>query len=129
MPMRETAELQATPPRAPRPSPRRLDELAPAELRVLELMAEGHSNSSIAEQLVISCRTVESHINHIFLKLDLRWAEGYDRRVAAVLIYLEESEPGLEDSSPGSTERGPSAINTAETLRWRPWSRPTSSLA
>jgi DNA-binding NarL/FixJ family response regulator len=68
----------------------RLERLAPAELRVLELMAEGLSNCAIAERLVVSLRTVECHISHILLKLDLRWDTVRDKRVAAVLIYLDE---------------------------------------
>jgi DNA-binding NarL/FixJ family response regulator len=69
----------------------RLDRLAPAELRVLELMADGLSNRAIAERLVVSLRTVECHISHILLKLDLRWQSARDKRVAAVLIYLDET--------------------------------------
>jgi DNA-binding NarL/FixJ family response regulator len=72
----------------------RLDRLAPAELRVLELMADGLSNGAIAEQLVVSLRTVECHISHILLKLDLRWQRARDKRVAAVLIYLDEQRLG-----------------------------------
>jgi DNA-binding NarL/FixJ family response regulator len=92
MPMRETAELQATPPRAPRPSPRRLDELAPAELRVLELMAEGHSNIGIAKRLVVTEHAVVKHIGSVLRKLDLpAGAEGH-RRVLAVLAYLRAGD-------------------------------------
>ena len=65
-----------------------LDVLTPREREVLGLMAEGRSNSGIAEQLVVTERAVEKHVTNIFSKLDLP-ASGEDhRRVLAVLAYL-----------------------------------------
>ena len=68
-----------------------LEELTERERQVLALMAEGHSNEGIGERLVLSPRTVETHIRQIFLKLDLRDAPAYHRRVVAVLTFLRSS--------------------------------------
>ena len=65
-----------------------LQELTEREREVLALMAEGHSNDGIGERLFLSQRTVETHIRQIFLKLGLREAPAYHRRVVAVLTYL-----------------------------------------
>jgi DNA-binding NarL/FixJ family response regulator len=65
-----------------------LDTLTPRELEILGLIAEGRSNSAIAEALVITKRAVERHINAIFWKLDLGESEDVSRRVKAVLVYL-----------------------------------------
>jgi len=51
-------------------------------------VAQGLSNRAIAERLVVTARTVETHIGQIFLKLGLREEGGEHRRVAAVLTYL-----------------------------------------
>jgi DNA-binding NarL/FixJ family response regulator len=71
----------------------RIEELTEREREVLALVAEGHSNRAIAERLVVTQKTVETHIGQIFLKLGLREAQGEDRRVAAVLAYLHASQP------------------------------------
>jgi DNA-binding NarL/FixJ family response regulator len=68
-----------------------LDELTEREREVLALIAEGLSNNAIGERLYLSLKTVEAHISQIFLKLDLRHAEGQHRRVLAVLAYLRAS--------------------------------------
>jgi DNA-binding NarL/FixJ family response regulator len=67
-----------------------LAELTPRERDVIELMAEGRSNSGIAEALVISEGAVEKHISGIFGKLALPAASTDHRRVLAVLKYLED---------------------------------------
>ena len=72
----------------------RIEELTEREREVLALVAEGRSNRAIAERLVVTQKTVETHIGQIFLKLGLRAVEGEDRRVAAVLTYLRASRPG-----------------------------------
>jgi DNA-binding NarL/FixJ family response regulator len=67
------------------------DPLAPLtdrEREVLALMAEGRSNSAIAERLTVSGKTVESHIANIFDKLGLHGAQDDHRRVLAVLAAL-----------------------------------------
>ena len=66
----------------------RLDQLTPREVEILGMIAEGKSNSAIAESLVITKRAVERHINSIFWKLDLGNSEDVSRRVKAVLVYL-----------------------------------------
>jgi DNA-binding NarL/FixJ family response regulator len=68
-----------------------LDVLTEREREVLALIAEGLSNKTIGERLYLSPKTVEAHISQIFLKLDLRYAEGQHRRVLAVLAYLRAS--------------------------------------
>ena len=65
-----------------------LDELTPREREVLGLMAEGLSNRGICEKLVISPKTVETHVNSIFGKLGLMPEPDEHRRVLAVLAFL-----------------------------------------
>jgi DNA-binding NarL/FixJ family response regulator len=67
-----------------------LAELTPRELEVLSELAQGKSNHAIADQLVLSKRAVEKHINAIFLKLNLTQDEDVSRRVKAALIYLSQ---------------------------------------
>jgi DNA-binding NarL/FixJ family response regulator len=67
--------------------------LSERERQVLSLMAQGHSNAGICEQLVLSPRTVEAHIGHIFAKLNLTDSADYHRRVRAVLMYLRPNQP------------------------------------
>jgi serine/threonine-protein kinase len=62
--------------------------LSSREREVLDLMAQGHSNPGIAAKLVLSTKTIESHVRQIFAKLDLREAPDQDRRVLAVLRFL-----------------------------------------
>jgi DNA-binding NarL/FixJ family response regulator len=64
-------------------------------------MAEGRSNSAIADHLVVSERAVEKHISNIFSKLGLPPSDSDHRRVLAVLAYL------------GSLSRAPTHV------RWR----------
>ena len=65
-----------------------VSQLTPREREVLELMAEGRSNSGIAERLVITERAVEKHVTSIFAKLRLPAASEDHRRVLAVLAFL-----------------------------------------
>lgn len=69
-----------------------LAELSPRELEILGEIAQGKSNARIAEDLVLTKRAVEKHINAIFLKLGLSYAEDVSRRVKAALIYLAEQD-------------------------------------
>ncbi|RAX24107.1 DNA-binding response regulator [Actinomyces sp. Z5] len=64
-----------------------LTRLTPREQEVLALMAEGLSNSQVAERLVVSDGAVAKHVANIFAKLDLPPEEG-NRRVRAVLTWL-----------------------------------------
>jgi DNA-binding NarL/FixJ family response regulator len=66
-----------------------LARLTPRERSVLETLAQGYTNTAIAEKLHISMSTVEKNLNTIFDKLELAHASGYNRRILAVLRYLE----------------------------------------
>jgi DNA-binding NarL/FixJ family response regulator len=70
-----------------------LAELTHRELEILSEIAQGKSNQAIAEELVLTKRAVEKHINAIFLKLGLSRAEDVSRRVKAALIYLSQRPP------------------------------------
>jgi DNA-binding NarL/FixJ family response regulator len=66
-----------------------LQRLTPREREVLGLMAEGRSNAAIASRLFVTEKAVSKHTNSIFSKLDLRASEDDNRRVLAVLAYLD----------------------------------------
>lgn len=66
-----------------------LDELTPRESEVLALMAQGKTNTAIANELVITDAAVAKHINRIFAKLDLGDDTAH-KRVQAVLTYLRQ---------------------------------------
>ena len=71
---------------------RRRDPLAgltAREREVLALMAEGRSNASVADALVVSLGAVEKHTQRIFAKLGLHADEAAHRRVQAVVRYLQ----------------------------------------
>lgn len=72
-----------------RRGPALVDRLTRRENEVLALMAEGRSNAAIAQGLVISAGAVEKHVANIFSKLDLPASDSDNRRVLAVLRYLE----------------------------------------
>src|SRR3989475_146943 len=88
--------------RIPQPAPpKQLDDLTERELDVFRLIARGHSNAEIGQELYISDTTVKTHITHILQKLDLR-----DRVQVVVLAY----ETGLFDRgarSPGDRDEQP----------------------
>jgi DNA-binding NarL/FixJ family response regulator len=65
-------------------------ELTPREVEILALIARSHSNQAIADELVLTKRAVEKHINAIFMKLNLSDAHDVSRRVKAALIYLSD---------------------------------------
>ncbi|HEY0806471.1 MAG TPA: response regulator transcription factor [Pseudonocardiaceae bacterium] len=71
-----------------RPNP--VDGLSPRERDVLELMAQGMTNTAIANRLVVSDGAIEKHIGNIFAKLGLEPRSEEHRRVRAVLAYLEQ---------------------------------------
>ncbi|MFE5033272.1 response regulator [Streptomyces sp. NPDC056683] len=68
---------------------RPLGGLTPRELEVLELMAQGRSNVAIAGQLVVTERAIAKHTSNIFTKLGLEVSDDDNRRVLAVLAYLD----------------------------------------
>jgi DNA-binding NarL/FixJ family response regulator len=65
-----------------------LARLSAREREVLELMAEGRSNSAIAQRLFVTEKAVSKHSTSIFAKLDLTPSDDDNRRVLAVLAYL-----------------------------------------
>ena len=65
-----------------------LAALTPREREVLGLMAEGRSNAAIAGRLFVTEKAVSKHTNNIFAKLGLPPSEDDNRRVLAVLAYL-----------------------------------------
>lgn len=74
----------------------RVSQLSAREREILSAMAEGKSNSAIAETLFLTKRAVEKHISAIFVKLglvDSDESHAVSRRVAAVLMYLSDSAP------------------------------------
>jgi DNA-binding NarL/FixJ family response regulator len=70
-----------------------LAELTTREREVLAEIAQGKSNSAIAESLVLTKRAVEKHINAIFMKLGLAGADDVSKRVKAALMFLSDTEP------------------------------------
>jgi DNA-binding NarL/FixJ family response regulator len=75
---------------ANRAAPSDLDRLTPRELEVLGEMAQGKSNAAVAAALVLSERAIEKHTNSIFSKLGLSEERDLNRRVSAVLVYLQK---------------------------------------
>ena len=67
-----------------------LSRLTPREAEVLAEMAQGKSNTAIAESLVLTKRAVEKHINSIFMKLGLAASDDVSKRVKATLLFLAE---------------------------------------
>lgn len=65
-----------------------LDKLSEREREVLELMAEGLTNTAIAQRLFLSERTVEGHVRHVLIKLNIPESDEANRRVLAVLTLL-----------------------------------------
>ncbi len=69
-----------------------LAALSEREREVLALMAEGLNNPAIARRLVVSERTIEGHVRHLLLKLNLAESDDGHRRVLAVLTYLRRND-------------------------------------
>jgi DNA-binding NarL/FixJ family response regulator len=70
----------------------RLADLTKREHEVLELMAEGLTNAGIAKRLYLSERTVEAHVRHVLVKLNIPEREDAHRRVLAVLARLSATQ-------------------------------------
>jgi DNA-binding NarL/FixJ family response regulator len=69
-----------------------LSELSARERDVLECVAEGKSNTGIAETLSISVASVEKHVTSIFSKLGLNERTDHHRRVLAAILYLRNAQ-------------------------------------
>jgi DNA-binding NarL/FixJ family response regulator len=80
----------------------RLAGLSARELQVLHLLAQGLTDRGICDRLVLSLRTVASHIQHIFTKLAIPGGENDNRRVHAVLTYLNNA--GTRSGAPQLAE-------------------------
>jgi DNA-binding NarL/FixJ family response regulator len=72
-----------------------MSDLTPREREVLSEIAQGKSNTAIAESLVLTKRAVEKHINSIFLKLNLSEAHDVSKRVKATLMFLSAQHAGV----------------------------------
>ena len=70
-----------------------LAALTDRERTVLELMAEGLTNTGIAKRLHLSERTIEAHVRHLLTKLNMPDSEDDHRRVHAVLTHLSATQP------------------------------------
>ena len=70
-----------------------LNDLTAREREVLAEIAHGKSNTAIATDLFLTKRAVEKHINSIFLKLGLAYAEDVSKRVKATLMFLADVTP------------------------------------
>jgi len=90
---------------ARRASPSPLDDLSSREREVLALVAEGLSNAATAKRLFLTKRSVEGHINSIFLKLALPDEVAVSRRVAAALVFLAATSPSARATGPAATRR------------------------
>lgn len=83
--------------------PSALGPLSIRELDVLAEMAGGYANNEIARHLAVSKKAVERHVTSIFRKLRVPDAQRFDRRVAAVLAYLQASgELASQHGYPGT---------------------------
>ena len=81
----------------------RLARLTKREQEILSLLAEGRSNRSIADALALSAKTVEGAISVIFSKLELEEDARDNRRVLAVLAYLDGRPAAASAAQPRPT--------------------------
>ncbi|WP_093801168.1 response regulator transcription factor [Streptomyces sp. Wb2n-11] len=76
-----------------------MGHLTPREREVMELMAQGRSNAAIADRLVVTERAIAKHTSNIFGKLGLPVSDDDNRRVLAVLAYLDRGGNGNGNGS------------------------------
>ena len=74
--------------------------LTPREREVLALAAQGLTDGAIAQRLYLTRRTVETHLGHVFAKLDLPAGSSHNRRVHAVRRYLDAPQEPLANGQP-----------------------------
>jgi DNA-binding NarL/FixJ family response regulator len=86
----------------------RLSGLSARELEVLHLLAQGLTDRGICDQLVLSPKTVASHVRHIFAKLAIPGSDHDNRRVHAVLVYLND----ITAPPPGRKQRPAKTTDT-----------------
>ena len=86
---RATRELLATGETARKRTDETRGDLTPHEARIARMARDGASNQDIATQLFVSRKTVETHVRSILAKLDLQADAGENRRVHAVLAFLQ----------------------------------------
>jgi DNA-binding NarL/FixJ family response regulator len=79
--------------------------LPPRELEVLDLMAQGCSNTGIAARLYLSGKTVEWYIHRIFEALGVPQGADYNRRVCAVLSYLAAGDSARSSQPEAELDR------------------------
>ena len=85
---------------------------------MLAEIAQGKSNSAIAESLVLTKRAVEKHINAIFMKLGLAQADDVSKRVKATLIFLVADRRPLARLWAPRGGHTPPASHRQAPLRW-----------
>jgi DNA-binding NarL/FixJ family response regulator len=87
--------------------------LSSRELEIVDFVAQGLTNREIAQRLIISSRTVESHVDHIKAKL------GFNRRTRIVAWVLERAnnDKAGGEANPESTDDGAASV-TSELPRW-----------
>jgi DNA-binding NarL/FixJ family response regulator len=84
-----------------------LEDLTPREREVLALIAQGKTDRGIAEELVVTRKTIEAHVRSILAKLDLPADGSENRRVHAVLAFLRHT--GRRDARSAEPLAGSSA--------------------
>jgi DNA-binding NarL/FixJ family response regulator len=89
--------------RQPHTKPSPVARLTERETEVLREMATGKNNAAVARALFLSERAVEKHINAVFAKLGLSEEADVNRRVMAVLTFLDSGEPDATRPDPRTT--------------------------
>ncbi|MBV9680760.1 MAG: helix-turn-helix transcriptional regulator [Solirubrobacterales bacterium] len=105
---RAQAELLATGARPRRLARSGVEALTPSERRIARLAADGLSTPEIAQQLFVTVNTVETHLRHAYMKLDIHSREQLPGIFgAAELANAQRSPPRAVPPVPPSEARGP----------------------